>query len=82
MSKEKNENKNENEKTFNDLTDKSWFRDGDNIKIGESFQKIMSGESETINVKEFLVGKHYQTWRIVISQDDSIYLIKTSRELK
>ena len=74
--------KTENGKTFSDLTNKSWFMDGDNIKVGDSFQKIMSGESKTIEVKEILYGEQFQTWRIVVDKTDRIYLLKTSRELK
>ena len=69
-------------KTFSDLTNKSWFMDGDNIKVGDSFQKIMAGESKTIEVKDNYFGDNFQTWRIVIDKTDKIYLLKTSRELK
>ena len=78
MSKKKNEN----EKTFSDLTNKSWFKDGDNIKVGDSFPKIMSGDSQTIIVKEVLIGEFFQTWKLIIDKEDKIYLLKTSRELK
>ena len=72
----------ENEKTFSDLTIKSWFRDGDNIKVGDSFPKIMAGEFQNLEVKEVLFGNPYQTWKIVITKDDKIHLLKSSRELK
>ena len=72
----------ENGKTFSDLTNKSWFMDGDNIKVGDSFQKIMAGESKTLEVKEILFGEHFQTWKIVVDKTDKIHLLKTSRELK
>ena len=71
-----------NGKTFSDLTSKSWFKDGDNIKVGDSFQKIMAGESKLLEVKEIYNGTEYQTWQIVIAKDDKVYLLKTSRELK
>lgn len=74
--------KNENLKTFSDLTNKSWFTDGQNIKVGDDFSKIMSGEFLTLEVKEILVGENYQTWKVVITNDDKICLLKTSRELK
>jgi archaellum component FlaF (FlaF/FlaG flagellin family) len=74
--------KTENGKTFSDFTNKSWFMDGNNVKVGDSFQKIMSGESTTIEVKEILYGDQFQTWRIVIDKTDKTYLLKTSRELK
>ena len=80
MSKIKN--KNENQKTFADITNLSWYIDGKNIKVGDSFQKIMSGDSHTLEVKEILIGEHYQTWKLVITTDDKIYLLKSSRELK
>ena len=72
----------EDQKTFSDLTNKSWFKDGDNIKVGDSFPKIMSGDSETIEVKETLYGAHFQTWIVVIDREDKIFLLKSSRELK
>jgi len=72
----------ENQKTFSDLTNKSWFKDGDNIKVGENFSKIMNNEFETIEVKEVLFGSQYQTWNIVIDKTDKIHLLKSSRELK
>ena len=75
--------KQENVKTFSDYTNKSWFKDSDNIiKVGDSFQKINAGEFETLEVKEILVGKLYQTWIVVVTKDDKIHLLKTSRELK
>ena len=74
--------KNENQKTFSDLTTKSWFTDGQSIKIGDDFSKIMSGEFLTLEVKEILIGEHFQTWKLVITTDDKFYLLKTSRELK
>jgi len=73
---------NENGKSFSDLTTKSWFRDKENIKIGDNFPKIISGDSQTIEVKDILFGIHFQTWIIVIDKEDKIYLLKTSRELK
>ena len=74
--------KNENQKTFSDLTNKSWFKDGDNIKVGETFQKIMSGDFQVLDVKEILFGSEYQTWNIVITKDEKIHVLKSSRELK
>ena len=71
-----NKKKIENEETFSDLTNKSWFRDGD------SFPKIMAGDFQDLNVKEVLFGNPYQTWKIVITKDDKIHLLKSSRELK
>ena len=65
-----------NGKTFSDLTNKSWFKDGDNIKVGDSFQKIMAGESTILEVKEIYHGVEYQTWQIVITKDEKIHLLK------
>ncbi len=72
----------ENEKTFSDFTSKSWFKDGDNIKVGNDFSKIMGGEFQELEVKEILYGNDCQTWLIVITKDDTINLLKSSRELK
>ena len=72
----------ENEKTFSDLTNKSWFKEKETIKVGDSFQKIMSGEFQVLDVKEILFGFEYQTWNIVITKDEKIHILKSSRELK
>ena len=78
-----NKKKPENVKTFSDFTNKSWFKDiENNIKVGENFQKINAGEVQTLEVKEILFGNPFQTWIIVITKDDKINLLKTSRELK
>jgi len=53
-----------------------------NIKVGDNISKIMSSECETLEVKEILHGEPYKTWKIVIDNNDKIYLLKTSRELK
>jgi len=74
--------KNENQKTFFDLSNKSWFADGENIKVGDDFSKIMSGEFQTLEIKETLVSDTFQTWKIIITKDEKIHLLKTSRELK
>ncbi|GHU61043.1 hypothetical protein FACS189445_2550 [Spirochaetia bacterium] len=79
----KKNNKDENVKTFSDFQIKSWFVDENkNIKVGDNLSKIMSGECETLEIKEVLHGEPYKTWKIVITTDDKIYLLKTSRELK
>jgi predicted Ser/Thr protein kinase len=72
----------ENVKTFFDFTVKSWFMDGENIKTGDNISKIMSGDFQTLEVKEIFHGDIYKTWKIVITKDDKIYLLKTSKELK
>jgi len=77
-----NKKKIENQKTFSDLNNKSWFRDGDNIKVGENFSKIHSGEFDTLEIKEIFVGNPVQTFTIIITKDDKIHLLKSSRELK
>ena len=74
---------NENIKTFSDFQVKSWFLDENkNIKVGDNISKIMSGDCLTLEVKEVLHGDPYKTFRIVITTDEKIYLLKTSRELK
>jgi len=77
-----NKKKIENQKTFSDLNNKSWFRDGDNIKVGDNFGKIMAGDFEILEVKEFLIGSPVQTFTIIITKDEKIHLLKSSRELK
>ena len=73
----------ENIKSFSDYQNKSWFIDENkNIKTGISIQEIMSGNCETVQVKEFLHSNPYPTFRIVINPENQIFLFKTSRELK
>jgi hypothetical protein len=74
--------KDENVKTFFDWAWKSWIKEDNKIKIGDTALKIMSGESETVEVKEILHGDQYKTWILVIDTADKIYLLKTSKELK
>ena len=81
MAKAKEQN--ENIKTFSDFQVKSWFLDENkNIKVGDNISKIMSGDCLTLEVKEILHGDPYKTFRIVIDNNDKVYLLKTSRELK
>jgi hypothetical protein len=81
MAKAKEQN--ENIKTFSDFQVKSWFLDENkNIKVGDNLVKIMSGDCQTLEVKEALHGDPYKTFRIVIDKNDKVYLLKTSRELK
>jgi hypothetical protein len=75
-------NKNENQKTFTDLTTKSWFVDGQKIKVGENLSDIMSGKVLTIEVKDLFFGDTYNTWKIVTDKEDKIYLLKSCRQLK
>jgi hypothetical protein len=77
----KNKDEGMNEKTFQDLTEKSWFWDGENIKIGDNFARIMANEFQVLEVKEVLHGEPVKTWKIVQTQDGQFYLIKTSKEL-
>jgi len=70
------------QKTFLVLTDKMWFTDKNKIKVGKSMSEILSGETQTIDIKEILVGENYKTWTIVIDMEDKYYLLKTSKELK
>lgn len=73
---------NDSQKTFSDFTNRLWFTDGEKIKVGESLQKIMTGDFISLDVKEVFIGDTYQTWKIIITVDDKIYLLKKSRELK
>jgi hypothetical protein len=73
--------KNDDMKRFNDFTFKTWLIDGSNIIIGESFSKIMKKESETFEVKDILYGEEHNSWRIVITTEGRILLLKTSKEL-
>jgi hypothetical protein len=72
----------ENQKTFFDLTTKSWFLEGQKIKIGNNLTEIMSGKVQVLEVKELLFGDVYKTWKIVIDKEDKIYLLKSCRQLK
>jgi len=74
--------KKENQKTFSVLTDKMWFIDKDKIKVGNNMSEIISGKTQTIDIKEILIGENYKTWNIVIDKEDKYYLLKTSKELK
>ena len=75
---------NENVRKFSDFSNKSWLveNDGQTINVAESALKLMKGESSKIEVKEILHGDPWQTWRIIIDQNDKLFLLKTSRELK
>jgi hypothetical protein len=55
--------------------------DGRNIKVGDSFAKIMQNDFTILEVKEILHGSPVRTWKIVITKDDKFNLLKTSREL-
>ena len=68
--------------TFSDLSNKLWFVDGQNIKIGDKMSKLFSGDFETVKVKNILNDPSSKTWKIVISDDEKYYLIKSSKELK
>ena len=74
----------ENVKKFKDLTNKSWLTetDGKSVKVGDSAGKIMAGECETLAIRETLYGDPINSWRIIITIDGNIILLKTSRELK
>ncbi|AEF84686.1 hypothetical protein TREPR_1429 [Treponema primitia ZAS-2] len=79
----KKNNQDETIKTFSDYQIKSWFQDeSKNIKVEDTVSKIISGDCKTLEVKEILHGNPYPTWRLVITTNDKIYLLKTSRELK
>ena len=71
----------EDEKKFTDLTQKSWFRTGDSIKVGDNFSEIHEGRYSTLDIKEIYSGDPLQTWVIIIDSDDKIYLLKSSKNL-
>jgi hypothetical protein len=72
----------DNLKKFSDYSNKSWVIEDKTIKTGDSALKIMSGVVETIEVKDILYGDPWQTFCIVIDQNEKVFLLKTSRELK
>ena len=72
----------ENIKKFSDLSNKAWIAEANSIKVGDSALKIMKGESETIAIKDIFFGEPWQTFRIVIDQQDKVFLLKSARELK
>ena len=43
---------------------------------------MLTGESLPLEVKEIYNGDHFRTWQIVITKEDKIHLLKTSRELR
>jgi hypothetical protein len=69
-------------KTFDDLTFKSWVIDDGVLKYGESGSKMFHGELETLEIKDIYYGEPSNTWRIVITKDDKIILLKSAREVK
>jgi hypothetical protein len=72
----------EDRKKFNDLTFKSWVMDEGILKVGESGVKLMKGDCETLEIKDTYYGEPSNTWRIVITTDDKLHLLKSSREVK
>jgi hypothetical protein len=73
----------ENVKMFSDLQPKSWFLDKEkNIKVVDNISDIESGNYLTLQVKELLHGEPYKTFIIVITTDEKVYLLKSSKELK
>jgi squalene cyclase len=81
MKKKLDEN---NVKKFSDFSNKSWLFENDTqtINVADSALKLMKNEATKIEVKEILYGDPWQTWRIIIDNDDKFYLLKTSKELK
>jgi len=74
--------KDENVKKFKDYSQKSWLTNGKSIKVGASESEILAGKSENLDVKEMYHGDPANTWRIIITNDGTIILLKTSKELK
>ena len=75
-------NPTEERKTFEDITSKFWFVDEGKIKVSDSASNILKGQCSTLDVKEIYHGKPSNTWRIVMTKDDKIHLLKSARELK
>ena len=69
-------------KTFTDWTSKVWFQDEDDgtIKVGESMAMIMKGDCDLLEVREIHYGEPSNTWRIVITTDDRIHLLKSAKQ--
>jgi hypothetical protein len=85
MAKKQTVNADENPvRQFKDFGDKTWIseKDGKQIKVGASVAKIIAGESEEIAITELLHGTPWKTWRIALTPENSIILLKTSREVK
>jgi hypothetical protein len=76
--------KNKNVKTFFDWANKSWIMENENktIKTGDTALKIMSGECQSIQIKDVLYRDQFKTWILIIDIEDKIYLLKMSKELK
>jgi hypothetical protein len=74
----------ENAKKFQDATHKARLTetDGKRIKAGGNAAKIMAGECDTLEIKEMFHGDPWNTWRILVTADNGLFLLKTSRELK
>jgi hypothetical protein len=72
----------ENVKTFTDFTYKSWFVDGDKIRVGDGLSDIMGTDFIIIELKEMFYGSPSKTWLIVADKEDKLYLLKTSKEFK
>jgi hypothetical protein len=70
-------------KTFVDRTFSSWFlEDDETMRVGKTLAEIMKGECETLEVRDIFYGDPSNTWRIIITTDDQIHLLKSSRQLK
>jgi len=73
----------EERKTFEDKTFSRWLMDEEGtITVGASTAKIMKGDCETFKAKEIYYGDVSNTWRIIVTTDDRIVLLKSSRDLK
>jgi hypothetical protein len=64
----------ENIKTFSYFSKKSWLAGDENhIRVAGKIQKIISGENETLNVKEILHGNPYQNFKLVFTDTIASY---------
>ena len=74
----------ENVRKFKDMTHRAWVIETDekHVKIGDTTAKIMAGDCETLEIREMLYGEPFNAWRILVTADGTVHLLKSSRELK
>jgi hypothetical protein len=73
---------NEDVKTFDDFSNQYWYNDGEKIMVGNDFKAIVAGDCQTLIPKEIIYGAPAKTWRLIVTVDDKLHLIKTSKQLK
>ena len=74
----------ENVRKLKDMTHRAWVTetDGKHIKIGDTTAKVMAGACETLEIREMLYGEPFNAWRILVTADGNVHLLKFSKELK